>query len=154
MVQSIAEKLIQMDSAHAEIYQKNLQVFLDRLDQKILEWEKMAESVRAKEIVAYHNSWPYLGHFLGIRIEQFLEPKPGIPPTPKHIGFLENYIQERGIKAIIQETFYPKSASEQLAKRAEVQVVLLCQNVGELSQAVDYISMMDYNVQQLISALK
>ncbi|MBI4209831.1 MAG: zinc ABC transporter substrate-binding protein [Deltaproteobacteria bacterium] len=154
MARSIAEKLSQIDPDHEADYQKNLQEFVDRLDQKISEWRKIAESVQNTEVVAYHNSWPYLAQFLGIRVEQFLEPKPGIPPTPKQIGFLENYIQKRGIQGIIQETFYPKSASEPLAKRAGAQVVPLCQNVGELPQAIDYISMIGYNVDQLLTVLR
>ena len=105
-------------------------------------------------MVGYHNEWPYLMEFLGIKMEQFLEPKPGIPPSPKHLGFLEQYMKEREIKAIIQPAFYSKGPSETLARRAGGRVVILCQNVKELPECSDYISFVDYNVQQLIRALE
>ncbi len=152
IAKEIADKLSQVDPSHAEVYRKNLEVFQRRLDQQITQWKQMASVLQGKEVIAYHNEWPYLAQFLGIKIEQFLEPKPGIPPSPKQLGFLEEYMKGHQIKAIIQPTYQPRDSSEALARRTGAQVVILAQNVGELPQAKDYFSMMDYNVQQLVQA--
>lgn len=154
MAQAICDKLCVIDPAHEGDYHRNLKDFLGRLDQKISEWEGLSSKLKDKEVVAYHNEWVYLMEFLGIKLEQYLEPKPGIPPNPKHIGFLEDYMKTRGIKAIIQSTYFSKSSSEVLARRVGGEVVILCQNVGELPEASDYIAFVDYDVRQLVRALE
>jgi ABC-type Zn uptake system ZnuABC Zn-binding protein ZnuA len=67
---------------------------------------------------------------------------------------VEQKISSLGIPAIIQPTYYPKDAANSVSKRTGAKVVLLCQNVKELPAASDYISMIEYNVQQLLNALK
>ncbi len=153
MARTIAEKLAEVDPAHAEEYRQRLAAFLIRLDGKITEWRQLSSGLRGKEVIAYHNQWPYLARFTGIKVEQFLEPKPGVPPSPKHLGFLEQYMKERGIQAIIQPTYFSKNSSEALARRVGGKVVILCENVGELPEASDYIVFIDYNVRQLIQVL-
>ena len=91
--------------------------------------------------------------FAGLTMTQFLEPKPGIPPTPRQLEFLERYAKEQHIRAIVQSTFYPTQAAEAVAKRTGVQVVLLCQSVREVPTASDYIATVEYNVSQLIKGL-
>ncbi len=153
IAQEIADKLSQIDPAHAAAYRKNLETFQQRLDQQIAQWKQWVSAIQGKEVIAYHNEWPYLAQFSGLKIEQFLEPKPGIPPSPKQLGFLEEYMKSHHVKAIIQPTYQPRDSSEALARRTGAKVVILCQNVGELPQAKDYLSMMDYNVRQLVQAL-
>jgi len=153
MAKAITAKLSETDPAHADAYQKRLSDFTGRLDQKMAEWKQQAAPIRGKEAIAYHNEWPYLADFLGIRIEKFLEPKPGIPPGPQQLGMLEQYMKRHDIRVILQPTFYSRGASEALAKRTGAKVVTLCVNVGELPEAQDYFSFMDYDVGQLVQAL-
>ena len=153
MAQAIAAKLSELDPAHAPVYHERLESFLKILDARISQWQTQLASLRGKEALAYHRSWPYLAQFAGIRVEQFLEPKPGIPPTPRQLAFLEQYVAQRHIPAILQESFVPKEAGRALERRTGLRVVTLCQNVGELPEAPDYLAMMDYNVRQLTQAL-
>ncbi len=154
MARAIGEKLSAVDPKNEKHYRWNFQEFLQRLDRKIPEWQSQLTTHQGQELIGYHNEWPYLMKFLGLKMEQFLEPKPGIPPTPKQIAFLGGYIRQRRIRAIVQPTFYPRSAAEALAKRAPVRVVTLCQNVGEIKQASDYFALIDYNIQQLARGLE
>ncbi len=151
MAKTIAEKLSAIDPGHSDIYRQNLNGFLKRLDQKIADWKKQAGAIHGKEAVAYHNEWVYLADFLEIRINQFLEPKPGIPPTPKHIERIEQYMLGKGIKTIILATFEPGRAAQAIASDTNASVVLLCQNVREVPEATDYLSLLEYNVQKLLS---
>jgi len=153
MAQAIAAKLSDLDPTHAAAYRERLGTFLQKLDQKTAEWKQKAAVLQGKEVVAYHAEWSYFAQFVGLKVEQFLEPKPGIPPTPKQLGFLEEYMKQHKIQAIIQPTYYPKDSSEALARRVGAKVVILCQNVGELPQAKDYFSMIDYNIDQLAQVL-
>lgn len=154
MAQAICDKLCAVDPQHEEEYHRNLRDFLGRLDQKTSEWRRELAPYRGREIIGYHNEWPYLMEFAELKMEQFLEPKPGIPPTPKHLGFLEQYMKERDILLIAQATYFGRSSSDALAKRTEAKVLLLAQNVGEIPGTEDYFSWMDYNVKQLAGALE
>lgn len=153
MAQTICDKLSEMNSQSRDTFHKNLTDFLGRLDTKISEWKAEVKPYTGQELIAYHNEWPYLMNFLGLKIEVFLEPKPGIPPTPKQVKWVEERIKEKGIKGIIHSDYFPKDAPQSIAHHTGVKVLILCQNVGELPEAKDYISMVDYNVNQLVQAL-
>ncbi len=146
MTQAIAAKLSQMDPAHQQEYEANLAKFLTRLEEKITEWKKQIAPSQGKEAIAYHNEWPYLADFAGIKIEQFLEPKPGIPPTPRQLGFLEGYIKKHDIKVIFQASYFSKDAASALEKRTGIKMYLLAQNMGEIKGTDDFFSFFDYNI--------
>lgn len=152
MAQSIGDKLSAIDPAHAQDYRQRLQEFLARLEQRVPEWRVRLAPYQGRELVGYHSEWVYLMKFAGLRLEQYLEPKPGIPPTPRQIEFLERYIRERQISGIAQATYVPQQTAQALAKRTGAKIVLLCHNVGELPACADYIAMTDYNVRQLADA--
>ncbi len=154
MAKTIADKLSAVDPAHAQEYQQHLQQFMVRLDQKMTEWRSQLAAFRGQELVGYHNEWPYLMRFAGLRMDKFLEPKPGIPPTPKQLEFIEQYVGEHKIRGIAQATFFPQRAAQAVGQHTGAKIVLLCQSVGEVPEASDYIAMLDYNVRQLIAALQ
>ena len=153
MAQTIAEKLSELDPEHISFYNERMRVFTRQLDQRITEWESRTASILDRELVAYHNSWPYLMAFTGLKMQHYLEPKPGIPPTPRQVEFIERSIRERKIPVIVQESYFPKETAETVARRTGAKVILLCQNVGQIPEAKDYLAMMAYNVNQLVSAL-
>jgi zinc/manganese transport system substrate-binding protein len=149
MAQAIAVKLEELDPANASYYEENAKSFLTRLDQKVSEWKKLCAHCRGQEIISYHDDIAYFADFLGLKAEQFLESKPGIPPTPKHLQFLENYVQGNSVKAIILPTYYPKDAANTLAKRVGAKVLTISQEPGEIPGTDDFFSFFDYNVKQI-----
>jgi zinc/manganese transport system substrate-binding protein len=153
MVTAVARKLSDIKPDRMDEYKERLARFVARLEERTHHWKGISREILSKEIVAYHNSWPYLAEFAGVKLEKFLEPKSGIPPTPKHIKMLERYMEERNISVIVQSTFYGRGPADSLAKRTDAQVVFLCQNVGEIPECTDYISLMDYNIAHLVEAL-
>ncbi|MDO8748683.1 MAG: metal ABC transporter substrate-binding protein [Candidatus Omnitrophota bacterium] len=152
MAENIAVKLKELAPEHSDYFDKNLNEFLNKLDEKITYWEAELKVVKGKEVVAYHNEWIYFTEFAGIKLIRYLEPKPGIPPTPKHLAFMEEYIKKNNIRGIIQPTYFPKDYSEALAGKVGVKVVILAQNVGEIPEANDYFSFFDFNVEKLKEA--
>lgn len=154
MAKTIAEKLCQIDPAHAGHYQQRLKEWTARLDQEIQRWRDASTAIRGKEFVAYHNEWIYLTEFLRVKVELFLEPKPGIPPTPKQLLLVEQRVREREIPAILQAGYAPAWASDHLARRTGVRVVKLCQNVGERPGCSDYSAMIDHNIREILQAVQ
>lgn len=152
MLMHIAKKLSEIDPANTPQYRQRLEEFTGRLDKAIGRWRKTTAPLRGRKLVAYHNAWVYLTEFLGIKTELFLEPKPGIPPTPRQMLLAEQKIREEKISALIQASYAPLTAARQLARKTGVQVVTLCQNVGELPGCPDYLSLIDHNIQQILQA--
>ncbi len=154
MAQTILEKLVEIDPANASYYEQNAKGFISRLDLKIAEWKTLCAQCEGREIVSYHKDSEYLADFLGVKIGRYIEPKPGIPPTPKHIQSLEGHMKDNNVKIVIRPTYYPVGAAEAVAERVGGKTVTICQNVGELPGLTDYIALMDFNVKQLSEALK
>ncbi len=154
MAAAIAKRLAQADPANAAYYAGNTRIFLEKLEAKIVQWQDLCASIRGKEIFSYHADIAYFADFLGLKAEQFLESKPGIPPTPKHLVFLEDYAREYQVKAIVLPTYYSRNAADALAHRINAKVALIAHGVGELAGTEDFFSFFDYNFNQISEALK
>jgi ABC-type Zn uptake system ZnuABC Zn-binding protein ZnuA len=154
MTLNLTDRLKKHNPENAAYYDQNSKAFIEKLDKKIAEWKAKAEWVRGKEVISYHKDIAYFADFMGFKAERFYEPKPGIPPTPKDLISLQNYMKEKGIKAMIQPVYYSREATESLAKKVGAKVYIICQNAGEIPGTDDYISLFDYNVKTITEALK
>ncbi len=152
MSRTLTEKLKEADPADASVYQSNEDAFLAEMDRRIAAWRSSGASCAGKEIYAYHDEVAYLADFLGLVSDKYLEPKPGIPPTPKHIEELQAYAKSHEVKAILQTTYFPTAASEALGKRIGAPVVLIAHNVGELPGTQDIFSFYDTDIHKVIEA--
>jgi zinc/manganese transport system substrate-binding protein len=154
MARSISDKLTQIDPSNGDYYQANAAGFLEKLETKIAEWKALCAHCADKEIVSYHKDIEYLADFLGIKVARYVEPLPGIPPTPKHLVELEKYIGEKGVRLIVQPVFYPTNAVKSMARRTGCQVQIVCQNVGEMGTEEDIFGFFDRNILTLSEALR
>lgn len=150
----IGRRLALIDPAGAPEYRQRTERYLAELDRAIDRWRTAAQPLRGMAVVAYHNEWIYLTSFLGLNVERFLEPKPGIPPSPRHLTELEQFMRQHHVRAILQATFNPSEAAAALAEKTGVPVAVLCQNVGELPDVRSYIDLIDYNIRTLAEALQ
>ncbi len=153
IAQEITQKLQEMDPGHASEYKANLEKFSGELQQKINGWRAKLLPFKGSEFVGYHNEWVYLMQFSGLSMKQFVEPKPGIPPSPKQLSFLEEYITTNKIKGVIRASFYPADATDYLHEKTSVPVLTLCQNVNEIPECSTYGAMVDYNLGQILKGL-
>lgn len=154
VVRNILEKLKEVDPGNAEYYQEHADGFLTKLESKIAEWKSLCAHLQGKEIISYHEDIAYFADFLGLKAKQFIEPKPGIPPTPKHLAFLEEYAKAKHVQAIVMPTYYPKSAAEALARRIGVKVVIIAQSVGEVPGSEDFFSFFNHNFKQISEGIQ
>ncbi len=150
---SISDKLSALDPAGKAIYSAGLDRFTQKLKQKISEWSAQGATLRGRELVGYHNEWAYLMDFLGMKMNLFLEPKPGVPPSPQSIESIISQMRARKINAIVQSSYFDRKAAESVAAKTGARVLVLAQNVGELAGTEDYVSLIDYNVRILSEAV-
>lgn len=116
-------------------------------------WYAALRPHQGKTLVTYHRSWPYLAERFGLRADIQLEPKPGIPPTAKHLARVVEEVQARQARVILQEPFYTVKAAELVASRTGAALVVSATMTGGSAEASGYLEMLDAVVRQLAGAL-
>ena len=150
----IAEGLCAVDAAHKEAYEKNLQAWLKLLDEKEAAWLKLLAPFAGTRVAAFHNSWPYFAHRFGIKMDLFLEPKPGIPPSPAQLGVVLETIKREHIKVIVIEPYQSKHMAGTVAAQTGATVLDFAQYPGALKGTEgDYLALLDKLVTTLAAAL-
>jgi ABC-type Zn uptake system ZnuABC Zn-binding protein ZnuA len=104
--------------------------------------------------VSDHNSWVYFGRRFGIELVGYLEPKPGITPTTAHLGEIVKTVQERGVRLVIVSPGFDRRSGEFVASRTSARLLELAHEVGAEAGADSYVDMIDFDVEQILSALQ
>lgn len=155
VAQHLAQVFAQLDPKSSDVYQENLKRFLEQLDTKKKEWQELMAPFKDKRVVAYHDSWPYFAHAFGLHIDLFLEPKPGIPPTPVHLAQVINRMKTEHIHAIMVEPYQNEKTAQTVAAETGATVVDVAQFPGGVKGTEGgYIELMDYLVRSLAQVLK
>jgi ABC-type Zn uptake system ZnuABC Zn-binding protein ZnuA len=149
---NIMEGLARIDPAHAGNFEANRQAFLMRLSAKLTEWEARLAPLRSMPIIAYHNSWPYFARRFRLDFADFLEIKPGVPPTPSHLAGIIEKMRAGSARLVVREPHEPERDAAFVAARAGASVVVLAASVGALPGAADYLALFDTDVAALLDA--
>jgi ABC-type Zn uptake system ZnuABC Zn-binding protein ZnuA len=149
-------KFSELDPKNEDTYEKNEKSFEARLNAAEQGWQGDLAAIRGKPVVAWHTSWRYFAEYTGMNIVAFMEPKPGVPPSPSHLYTVIQTVKRTGAKAIIMEPFYDRKVADLVAKQTGIKVLLLPPSVGGTRGAPvnDYISLMKYDMAQLAAALR
>jgi zinc/manganese transport system substrate-binding protein len=123
--QAIAGKLAQLDPDHAKTYAANAERFGKALDKAIKGWEGRLAGLKGTPVIVYHRSWNYFTAWVGLDEIAELEPKPGVPPTPRHVADVLKLARSKGAKLVLQESFYPDKTGRLVAKKLDGKVVVL-----------------------------
>jgi zinc/manganese transport system substrate-binding protein len=151
MVNEIYDALARQDPGNADYYKKNYDTYIKKLESKTEEWNKKMAKVKGEPIVFFHSSWIYFADKYGIRIAGYVEPKPGIPPTPSHNAEIINLIKKGRIKLIVMENYYSDSAPNQIAELTGVKVLKVPVGVYGMDGIDSYFKMMDYIVNEIVN---
>ena len=154
IAQTIAAALAENDPPGAAAYRANLKTFLAALDAKRAEWQQTLAPFRGRSVVAYHDSWPYFAREFGLKIELFLEPKPGIPPTPSHLAEVITKMKAEQARVIIVDAYLNRRTAETVARETGAAVVPVTQFPGGIKGTEGgYIQLLDQLVSSLATAL-
>ncbi len=150
----ITEALIELDPDNASYYEANLRSFEIRIKNSKERWLEKARPLKGIEIVTYHNSWPYFCRAFGIKVAGFVEPKPGIEPSPSHTAELVKMIKSRNIKIIGKEPYYSNRTPNTISRLTGAKIVDLPPSVGGEKGAEDYFKLFDILLNKLNAALE
>ena len=154
VAQHIAQAFSALDSPNAAAYDANYKKFEATINARLQQWGTAMLPFKGQPIVAYHDSWPYFAHRFGVSIDIFLEPKPGIPPSPSHLAEVIAQMKGQHIKAIIVEPFHDRKIAERVASATGAKVVDFAQFPGGLPGTDTYVELIDKLVSNLSAAMK
>lgn len=153
ITQAIYEGLAQVDPDDAEYFARNLQVLLEKIKTRLDQMKAEIAKLDGTEIIFYHNSWPYFCKFTGLVAADFVEPYPGVPPSPSHVKDLTDLVKGRSIKVIAVEPYFDKRVPEKIAEAAGAKVVTLYPSVGGRDKNETYLDWLQGNIDALKDAL-
>ncbi len=154
VAQHIAQAFSTVDSPNAAAYDAGYKKFEAAINAKLQEWGAAMLPFKGQNVVAYHDSWPYFAHRFGLNIDTFLEPKPGIPPSPSHLAEVIEKMKAQKIKAVIIEPFHDRKIAERVASATGAKVVEFAQYPGGLPNTDSYVKLIDALVARLSEAMK
>jgi len=154
VAQHIAQAFSTLDPANAAFYEANYKKFEETINAKLQEWGKTLLPFRGQQFAAYHDSWVYFAHRFGFTNEIFLEPKPGIPPSPSHLAEVIAQMKAGHVKAIIVEPFHNRKIAEKVAASTGAHVVDAAQFPGALPNTETYVGLIDALVSRVAAAMK
>jgi len=151
----IADAFSKVDAANRETYESNSRQFIATLDTKLVEWQAKLAPFKGAQLVAYHNSWLYFANRFDLRIELFLEPKPGISPSPAHLATVIAKMKAQQVRVIIVDPYLNRKTAETVARNTGATVVDVAQFPGGVKGTEGgYVALLDYLVNSLASALE
>jgi ABC-type Zn uptake system ZnuABC Zn-binding protein ZnuA len=154
IAQNIFRGLVRVDPEGESYFLENLKKFNKKLDVKIKEWTAKMLPFKGARIIAYHNEWPYFEQRFGLHIVDFLEPKPGIPPTPSQLAKVIGIMKRENLKIIINSPYFKAQSADLVARNVGGKVVTLATSVGAEESIKTYFDLLDYNIARMIEALK
>ena len=145
----LAQRMETLDPVNAAEYQKRYANFKMRWDAAIQKWQQEAAPLKGMKLIAYHDGWVYMADWLGLDFVGFLEPKPGIPPSPGHLAELLGLIKSDGVKGIVYTPYEDAQAPDWLAQRGGIPKALIPDTVGA-DDDKDLFQFYDLMVNQLL----
>jgi ABC-type Zn uptake system ZnuABC Zn-binding protein ZnuA len=149
----IAEALVRLAPGQRERIIANRERFLAELKTRRAGWSELLAPYAGVKLIAYHNSWPYFARRFRLDVVDFIEPKPGVAPSPAHLARLISAGRKAQVRAIVHEPYEPDDTSQLVARKLGVPFVLLATSVGSVPGTKDYFALFDHNVATLAQAL-
>jgi len=147
VAEGMARILSEADRANAGFYQANYKSFAARVKEKEKQWH--AQLLKGKKFVAYHKYFEYLAQEFGFQIVGYMEPKPGIPPSARHIEELIQDMKSTKPDGILITPAYGLDEAESLSKKTGAKVIIIPHDVGSLPGTDNLVSFWDKVVTSL-----
>ena len=142
-----------LDPKNASVYAANEKAFDDRLSAAEKTWQADLARIKGQPVVAWHTSWRYFAEYNGMNIVGFMEPKPGVPPSPSHLAGLIQTMKQTNAKVIVMEPFYDRKMADFVASKTGAKVLVMPPSVGGIKGLDDYIQLMTHDINQLADAV-
>lgn len=154
IAKAIQDRLAQLSPGDAGYFAQRYADFDRRLAEGEKRWAAMMAPHKGTKIVTYHRSWTNFTDQFGLDVIGYIEPKPGIPPSPAHTLGLMHEMKRLAIKVILVEPYFDLKTPNAIARDTGARVVVMPPSVGGVKDAGGYIKLFDYNIGLLVQAIQ
>jgi zinc/manganese transport system substrate-binding protein len=154
IAKEIADKLSEMRPTDGTAFQQRLSDFTTRLDAAEKRWLAQMAPYKGTKIVTYHRSFPNFAERFGLDVVGYVEPRPGIPPSPSHTLELIQEMNRQQIKIILMEPYFDQKTPNSIGTQTGAQVLVMPPSVGGEKTVTDYLKLFDYDINLLVNGLK
>jgi zinc/manganese transport system substrate-binding protein len=152
IAKGIQNKLSEMRPNDAAYFAQHYDAFEQHLKQSDQQWQAQMKPYAGRKVVTYHRSWPNFAEHFGLNVVGYVEPRPGIPPSPQHTVELIGQMKRDGVKIIMVEPYFDLKTPNSIARDTGAQVVVLMPSVGGEKEITDYFKLFDYDIAKLKKA--
>jgi zinc/manganese transport system substrate-binding protein len=152
IAKGIQTKLSEMRPNDSAYFAQQYDSFEQRIKQADEKWTAQMKPYAGRKVVTYHRSWPNFAEHFGLNVVGYVEPRPGIPPSPQHTVELIGMMKRDGVKVILVEPYFDLKTPNAIARDTGAQVVVLMPSVGGEKEITDYFKLFDYDIAKLKQA--
>ena len=154
IAKGIAGKLGDLDPSNTAYYQERFQDFDKRLAAAEQKWDAEMKPYHGRKVVTYHNSFPNFAKHFSLNVIGYVEPRPGIPPTPSHTIELIGLMKRENCQVILVEPYFDLKTPQAIARDTGGTVVQYLPSVGGEKQVTNYFELFDYDIGLLTKAFQ
>jgi ABC-type Zn uptake system ZnuABC Zn-binding protein ZnuA len=154
VAKAVQEKLSELDRADAAYFEQRYTEFDRRLTEATKRWKATMAPYRGVKVVTYHRSWPNFAEAFGLDVIGYVEPKPGIPPSPGHTLELEQEMKRQNVKIVLVEPYFDLKTPNAIGRDTGAKVLMMPPSVGGVKEVNDYFQLFDYDINLLVSTIK
>src|SRR5438270_2136726 len=154
VARGIAGKLGELDPADQAYFQQRFQDFDKRLTAAEQKWDAEIAPYRGRKVVTYHNSFTNFAKHSHLEVIGYVEPRPGIPPTPSHTLELIGLMKRENCKLILVEPYFDLKTPNSIGAATGAKVLVYLPSVGGVKEVTDYFKLFDYDIALLTKAFQ
>src|SRR5947199_7587847 len=154
IAKAMADKFGELHPNDRAYFQQQLASFTERLDTAEKRWLSMMAPYKGTKMVTYHRSFPNFAERFSLDIVGYVEPRPGIPPTPQHTLDLINEMKRQNVKLVLVEPYFDMKTPMSIGRETGAQVLVMPPSVGGTKDVSDYFKLFDYDVNLVVEAIK
>lgn len=154
ILRAILEGLCEVDPANSAAFTANRDRFLTEFESQMPALKALAAPLAGKQIITYHNSWPYFAEYFGIQLAGFVEKYAGVAPSPAHMSEVIEFIKHNQIKVIAMEPYFEHRVPDRIAAATGAKVVVLYPSIGGRNPNESYFEWLRGNINALLEAMQ
>ena len=154
VAQAVQGKLSELSRGDAAYFAQRFADFDRRLSEATKKWKTAMAPYKGIKVVTYHRSWPNFADAFGLDVIGYVEPKPGIPPSPAHTLQLEQEMKQQNVKIVLVEPYFDLKTPNSIGRDTGAKVLVMPPSVGGVKEVTSYFQLFDYDINLLINAIK
>ena len=145
IARAIRDGLVRVSPGDQARFTERCADFEKRLGAAIERWKAQAKALglTGRKIVTYHRSWSYFARAFGLTVVDYVEPRPGIPPSPNHVQDLITRMKQGDVALLVMEDFFDPRLPRKISQETGVPLVILPTSVAAEDKLVTYFDLFD-----------